>query len=128
MGPAARDRIFLPLIARLKADEGLRQNALARLDIESAPWNARSVRSHFLRRFGVVVARGGGSALVKAKWDGRVLLRARGGFRIPRAATLRSSRPRARVGLVRFRRFSVLALRLCAFGGLVCPSLRKVYK
>ena len=78
MGPAARDRVFLPLIARLKADEGLRQNALARLDIESAPWNARSVRSHFLRRFGVVVARGVGSALVKAKWDGRVLLRARG--------------------------------------------------
>ena len=52
--------------------------ALANLDLESAPWNARSIRSHFLRRFGVVVARGVGSSLVRAKWDGRVLLRARG--------------------------------------------------
>ena len=40
MGPAARDRVFLPLIARLKADEGLRQNALARLDIESVAANS----------------------------------------------------------------------------------------
>merc|ERR1711965_237171 len=52
--------------------------ALANLDLESAPWNARSIRSHFLRRFGVVVARGVGSSLVRAKWDGRVILRARG--------------------------------------------------
>ena len=78
MGPAARDRLFAPLLEQAKAEEGIRQIALANLDLESAPWNARSIRSHFLRRFGVVVARGVGASLVRAKWEGRVLLRARG--------------------------------------------------
>ena len=73
-----RHSVPVTLLEQAKAEEGIRQIALANLDLESAPWNARSIRSHFLRRFGVVVARGVGASLVRAKWEGRVLLRARG--------------------------------------------------
>ena len=71
MGPAARDELFEPALALLKEKKlGEQARAALRGGDEPAPWNARSVRTHALQQFGLVVARGLGAAAAGSRWAG----------------------------------------------------------
>ena len=72
----AHDALLAPLLLRLQQDDDLKKEARAALErVGDLPWNARSVRSFFLRRVGVVIAKYVGSQLARAKWRGREALR-----------------------------------------------------
>ena len=58
------------LIGEILVDEA-KQQVRAALESLELPWNARSVRSYFLRKVGVCIARVVGSQLATAKWRGR---------------------------------------------------------
>ena len=77
LGPAARDEVLSPLLARLAEDDDARAAARAALKAVGAlssagelPWNARTVRAFFLKRVGVAVARGVGGAIALHKFRG----------------------------------------------------------
>ena len=75
IGRIAHDGLIAPLLKRLQDDEEARQVAAAALELRGPlPWNVRSVRALFLKRVGVVVARGVGGAIAAWKWQGRQLL------------------------------------------------------
>ena len=79
IGSEAKELIMRPLFARLSEEAGLREQveaAFAHL-AQRLPWNCRSIRAFFLRRLGVVVARGVGGALASAMWKGRQAVRRR---------------------------------------------------
>ena len=76
LGREAHDALLAPLLLRLQQDDDLKKEARAALErVGDLPWNARSVRSFFLRRVGVVIAKYVGSQLARAKWRGREALR-----------------------------------------------------
>ena len=80
LGREAHDALLAPLLLRLQQDDDLKKEARAALERGGdLPWNARScarsVRSFFLRRVGVVIAKYVGSQLARAKWRGREALR-----------------------------------------------------
>jgi len=71
LGREAHDSLLAPLLLRMQEDDEAKQQVRATLESLELPWNARSVRSYFLRKVGVCIARVVGSQLATAKWRGR---------------------------------------------------------
>ena len=75
LGREARDSLLAPLLQRMQEDAEAKLEARAALErVGPLPWNVRSVRSFFLRKVGVAIARGVGASLALAKRRGRAEL------------------------------------------------------